>query len=173
VLPPPPGVDACLALLAYEGVGRELVARLKYRNRRASLPGLAAAAASLVADPGAVTAVTWVPTTPDRRRARGFDQSELLARAVGRRLRRPCRRLLRRGLGPHQTGRPAAARWTGVSFSPRRPVAGRVLLVDDVVTSGATCAAAAQALRRAGASSVIVLAIARTPLKTTTPGDDG
>lgn len=170
-LPPPPGVDDCRALLAYEGAGRELVARLKHRNHRGALPGLAAAAASLV-DPGEVDVVTWAPTTPRRRRARGYDQSELLARVVARRLERRCRRLLRRPDGPAQTGRSAADRWAGPAFSARS-VSGAVLLLDDVVTTGATVAAATQALRVAGASRVMVLALARTPLKATTERDDG
>jgi predicted amidophosphoribosyltransferase len=171
-LPPPPGVDECRALLAYEDVGRELVSRLKYRNHRAALPGLAAAAASLVA-PDEVDVVTWAPTTPARRRSRGFDQSELLARIVARRLGRPCRKLLARPDGVPQTGRSAADRWTGPRFVGRRAVPGRVLLVDDVVTTGATVTIAARALRLCGATRIVVLALARTPIKVTTERDDG
>ena len=170
-LPPPPGVDECRALLAYEGVGRELVARLKHRNHRGALPGLAAAAASLV-DPGEVDVVTWAPTSPGRRRARGYDQSELVARVVARRLGRPCRRLLRRPEGPAQTGRSAAQRWAGPVFSARSVAGARVLVVDDVVTTGATAARACEALRAGGASRIVVLALARTPLKATTERDD-
>jgi len=161
-LPPPGGVDSCGALLAYDGVGRELVARLKYRNARAALPALARGLAAL-ADPGAVDAVTWVPTTAARRRARGFDQAELLARAVARALRLPCRGLLRRHPGPPQTGRPLEGRRSGPSFAPRRRAPARVLLVDDVVTTGATASAAARALRAAGTREVHVVAAARTP----------
>lgn len=171
-LPPPPGIDACHALLAYEGVGREVVARLKHRNHRAALPGLARAAASLV-DPAGVAVVTWAPTTPARRRARGFDHAELLARSVARALDRPCRRLLRRADGPAQTGRSAAERWAGPSFAARgRAAPGPVLLVDDVVTTGATVAAAARVLRAAGVARVEVLTISRTPLKATTERDE-
>lgn len=160
-LPPPPGVDVCTAVLAYDGPARELVARLKYRNHRSTLAGLAAAmAASVLLRPDVVT---WVPTTPARRRQRGFDHAELLARAVAQRLGRPCRSLLARGPGPPQTGRSLAERRAGPNLAPRARVAGRVLVVDDVVTSGATCAAAAGALRRAGAAAVDVVAAARTP----------
>ena len=166
LLPPPAGVDACLALLAYEGTGRELVARLKYRNHRAVVAGLAAAMASLVPEPALLQVVTWAPTTPQRRRQRGFDQGELLSRAVSRRLALPCRRLLVRLPGTPQTGRPLAERHTGPRLTARRTplIADRaVLVVDDVVTSGSTAAAAAHALRGAGARSVMVLAAARTP----------
>jgi len=164
LLPPPPGVDACIALLAYEGAGRELVARLKYRNQRRVLPGLARAAAAGVA-PVDVDVVTWPPTTAARRRRRGFDQAELLARRVAAELRRPCAALLARRPGTAQTGLDAAARWRGPAFVARRPVDGRVLVVDDVVTTGATVAAAASVLREAGARGVTVLAMARTPAK--------
>ncbi len=171
VLAPPPGVDVCLALLAYEGVGRELVARLKYRNHRAVLPGLARAMVSMVTERAGVgdldlevDIVTWVPTTPARRRERGYDQAELLARAVARHLRRPCRRLLLRRPGPPQTGRALAERIQGPQVVARgRADAAGVLLVDDVVTSGSTARVSAQALRSAGARSVVVLAAARTP----------
>ena len=163
-LPPPPSVDRCLAVLAYEGVARDLVARLKYRNHRDALAGLAAAMAALVLAPGTVDAVTWAPTTPARRRGRGFDHAELLARAVARRLHRPCRRLLDRHPGPAQTGRNRAERGRGPVVTPRGRCPPSVLLVDDVVTTGATVSAAAGALRAAGAVHVTVLAAARTPV---------
>jgi predicted amidophosphoribosyltransferase len=113
---------------------------------------------------GTIDVVTWAPTTPVRLRGRGFDQARLLARAVARRRGLPCRPLLRRWAGPAQTGRDAAARRAGPLFSASGPVRGRrVLLVDDVVTTGATVSAAARALREAGAIEVHVVAAARTP----------
>lgn len=155
-------MDGCAAFLAYDTSARELVARLKYRNARASVPFLARGMAVL-APPGA-DIVTWAPTTPARLRARGFDQARLLAEAVARDLHLPCRSLLRRGPGPPQTGRDAAARLAGPALVARRSVGGRrVLLVDDVVTTGATVAAAARALREAGAEEIHVVAAARTP----------
>ncbi len=164
--PPPPGVDACAALLAYDGPARDLVARLKYRNARGSLAWLAGGMAPLVRR-WPVDVVTWAPTTPDRRRARGFDQAELLARRVASAIGRPCRPLLRRVAGPPQTGRSGAERWDGprmvAATGPARSPPGVVLVVDDVITTGASLAAAARALREAGAGSVLGLAAARTP----------
>jgi predicted amidophosphoribosyltransferase len=162
VLAPPVGLDGCASLFVYEGAGRELVARLKYRNARAALRPLADALVALV-DGAHVDVVTWPPTTAARRRGRGFDQSALLARAVARRLGRPCRRLLRRRPGPPQTGRPAVARRQGPVFLPARPGTGSVLLVDDVRTTGATLVAAARALREAGARHVWAVTLAQTP----------
>jgi predicted amidophosphoribosyltransferase len=161
-LPPPAGVDTCAALLAYAGAGRELVARLKYRNARASVRFLARGMAAVAG--GEVDVVTWAPTTPARLRARGFDQARLLARAVARERGVACRRLLRREPGPAQTGRDAVARHDGPAFAATGRLAGRrVLLVDDVVTTGATVGAAARALKTAGAGEVHVVAAARTP----------
>lgn len=165
-LPTPPGLDGLVAPLAYTGVGRELVARLKYRNARAVLPALADGIAAMV-DPATVDVVTWAPTTPRRRRERGFDQARLLARAVARRLRRPCRRLLVRAPGPPQTGRPRHERLSGPNYTSARKPAARVLVVDDVVTTGATMLAAARVLKAAGAREVKGAAAARTPLKAT------
>ena len=164
--PPPRGLDRLTAPFAYVGGGRELVARLKYRNARAAVPWLAAAIAGTV-DAAGLQAVTWVPTTTRRRRSRGFDQAEILARAVARHLGLPCVRLLRRHPGPAQTGRPLAERRIGPHVTVVRPraVPGAVLVVDDVVTSGATLATAAMALRRAGATRVDGVTAASTPLK--------
>jgi len=161
-LPPPPSVDSCRALFAYDGAGREVVARLKYRNARSSLPFLAGRMAALVADDAPFDVVTWAPTTTARRRQRGFDQAELLARALARRLHVPCRQLLLRPPGNPQTGQPLDVRRAGPAFHPARPSPPRVLLVDDVVTSGATVTAAARTLKVAGAAAVHVVAAART-----------
>jgi predicted amidophosphoribosyltransferase len=119
--------------------------------------------ASLV-DASTVDVVTWAPTTPARRRERGFDHAELLAKAVARRLHKPARRLLRRLPGPAQTGRSLEERRRAPALEAtgRAPLPRRVLLVDDVVTTGATVSAAARALRGVGAAEVRVVAAART-----------
>jgi predicted amidophosphoribosyltransferase len=153
-------------LLRYEGAGRELLARLKYRNARGPVAWLADGMAALaIAVPEEFDVVTWAPTTSARRRARGFDQAEVLARAVGRRVAKPTKPLLVRAPGAPQTGKTAAARRTGPMFSARGAAPERVLLIDDVVTSGATVSAAAFALRAAGTTSVIVITGGRTTLK--------
>ena len=149
--------------MAYEGTGREVVARLKYRNARSAVPWLGAGMADLVArrDGGLLDVVTWVPTTAARRRARGFDQGRLLAVAVARRLGLPCRPFLRRLPGPSQTGATRSARLAGPRLALRVRPPPRVLLVDDVVTTGATLATAAFVLRDGGVATVAAVVAAR------------
>jgi predicted amidophosphoribosyltransferase len=160
----PPGLDELVIAFAYEGVARELVARVKYRNARGAVAWLAEAMLAGLCPTSAVDVVTWAPTTPARRRERGFDHAELLARAVGRRAGLPVRGLLTRLPGPPQTGARRDARVAGPRFAARSAASGRrVLLVDDVVTTAATLTAGAAALRRAGVLSVRGLAAARTP----------
>jgi predicted amidophosphoribosyltransferase len=107
--------------------------------------------------------VTWAPTSRVRHRQRGFDPAEVLARAVARRLRARCLGLLARRPGPPQTGLDAVARRRGPQYVARRVAPSRVLLIDDVATTGATLAAAARALRTSGAHTVVALTAARTP----------
>jgi ComF family protein len=121
----------------------------------------------------AVDVIAPVPLHPTRRRERGFNQAELLARRCGRRLGRPVRAdlLARICATPSQVRLSTAERHANVrgAFAARpaaaAEVAGRaVLLVDDVCTSGATLTAAAAALHAAGAAAVWGAAVARSTL---------
>jgi ComF family protein len=164
--PPPFGVDAWAAAFAYDGVARELGARVKYRGAHAAVSWLAARmadAAARAALVDRVDAVTWAPTTATRRRTRGFDHAELLARPLSRAFGLPARSLLHRMPGPPQTGLHAADRRRGPAFAARGTMPAAVLLVDDVATTGATLAAAAGALRDGGAARVVAVTAARTP----------
>lgn len=161
-----------VAALAFEGAARRAILGLKFANRR----GIARHLARLVVlrlglDGGlSVTGrprfdvVTWAPTSSGRARRRGYDQAQLLARHIARQLNVPCHRLLWRQHGSAQAGRNRSERLRGPSFRARpatRPL--RVLLVDDVVTTGSTLHAAADTLRRAGVGHVMAVAVAATP----------
>jgi len=149
------------------GETQDLIRSLKYRNQRRVVSDLAdRLVTSILADPDApiFDVVTWAPTSVVRQRQRGYDQSELLAKAVAGRLGLRCRRLLFRDRSAPQTGRNRQERLNGPMFRARplrRPC--RVLVIDDVVTTGSTLRAAAHALDLAGASEVCLLAVAATP----------
>jgi predicted amidophosphoribosyltransferase len=167
-LPPPLGVDRAVAAFVYDGAARELIARVKYRNARHALTFLASSVATAVeplvplVHPDLV--ITWPPTTRARRRARGFDAAELLARRVAARLDLRAVALLWRVDATPQTGRDGADRRRGPQLVVRAVAMPRaVLLVDDVTTTGATFSAAARALRDAGTTQVLAAAAGRTP----------
>lgn len=157
----PLGVDACIALLDYE-CARRIITSLKNGGRRDLVGWLAVQLADRT-QPPAGSVVTWAPTGVARRRARGFDQAELLARAVARRWGLRCAGLLHRAPGPAQARRSAAERRQNPSFTPTRVCPASVVLIDDVATTGATLTGAAAALRAGGSTAVLAVVAARSP----------
>ncbi|MFZ9853029.1 MAG: ComF family protein [Ilumatobacteraceae bacterium] len=155
-----------LSALAYDGDVRRRVVDMKYGGRRSFARELARQLADAVRSDTdmRIDVVTWAPTSSSRRRHRGFDQAAVIARHGARELGVPCRRLLVRETRVAQTGRSRVARLAGPRFralDTRRP--RRVLVVDDVVTTGATLRAAAHALTASGWGDVTLAAVASTP----------
>jgi len=160
------------AIHAYGGPLLRALTRLKFQRQTAWAGPLGATlSASPVLDDPRWDAIVPVPLHPSRLRERGFNQSVLLARHARRYLARrgpPLRPgwLSRVRATAPQHLLPAADRHQNLrgAFAARQPasVAGRrILLVDDVTTTGATLAAAQQALRAAGAAEVGALALLR------------
>jgi competence protein ComFC len=110
--------------------------------------------------------LTWVPLGPRRRRERGYDQAEVLARVVAERVGFPVARLLRRAVDTDPQARrsgPERRHALRGAFAAVGSVSSDlVILVDDVLTSGATAAECAQVLRAAGAADVGLLTAARS-----------
>jgi ComF family protein len=160
-----------MSLGPYDGPLRVAIHELKYRGRRRVAARLAERIAAEPVSRGVLTqdvVLVPVPLHPRRKRERGFNQAELLASELGRRLLLPVRAsaLVRRLDTPSQTGLTALERRRNVkdafAVRGRAQVAGRVVvLVDDVVTTGATLRACARALHAAGASEVRSVSAAR------------
>jgi predicted amidophosphoribosyltransferase len=153
--------------VAYDGAARDLVHALKLHGMTAAADVMAAQiSATAPPDILADTVLVPVPGNPGRRRGRGFDPAEAIARALRRRTGLPMQALLRTaGRGPAQAGGSRAARLRratagAIQVCGRAPA--RALLVDDVHTTGATLDACARALRAAGTRSVAAVIYART-----------
>ena len=163
------GIDGIRSPFVFEGVIRRAVHELKYRNLRALAPLLAGLLYEyLVANPLPADCLVPVPLHRKRLRERGYNQSALLAAELGRRCGLPVAadELLRlhytvpqarsAGVGERQQNVAGAFACPSGRFRDRR-----VLLIDDVSTSGATLIACAGALKAAGAAQVWGLTLAR------------
>lgn len=162
LLPVPSGLITCRAVVAYDSEARDALTGLKNRDERARVGKLAEAMVALIPAVDGLL-VTWAPTGGGRQRRRGYDQAELLARAVARRSGLPVAGLLRRLPGPAQAGRTRLERHLNPRFAARRQYTRPVLVIDDVATTGATLSAAAAALHAAGVTMVHGLVVARAP----------
>jgi ComF family protein len=167
------GFDAAIALGAYEGDLRDLCLRLKHERNAWLAPCLSEllvearrdAFSALCPD---VVLVVPVPLHWWRHWRRGYNQADALSEGIAKQLKIPMRRVVKRAAGTRRlAGLSRSARGEVVRnvFHARahsKMTGHTVLLVDDVLTTGATCGAAARALKKAGAARVVVAVIART-----------
>ncbi len=168
----PPTFARMRAALRYEAAGRRLILRFKHAERIEGVTTFAGWMAEAAADVLAETdIVTPVPLHRWRLLKRGYNQSALLARAVARLAGRPCvpDLLERHRATASQQRLSARARRENVTAAAFRPhrrhqdrIAGaRILLIDDVFTTGSTLEACARVLLRGGAVQVDALTLAR------------
>ena len=168
----PPPFDGAAAPWWYAGSTREAIRQFKYRRRWRIGRRLAEDMAAVAHDSlpiEDIEAILPVPLHWAKHRLRGFNPAEQLAQVIAARLAKPCviGALRRTRWTSTQTRLHGRERFRNVrdAFAVRPERLGRgVLLVDDVLTSGATVAACTMALNAAGVSRVFVLTAARTPL---------
>ena len=156
-------VDRVAAVWYYKGNVRRSLHRFKFRQGRflAEPYGKLMAMKALREDLAEAELVTWVPISPIRKLIRGYDQDELLARVIARELELPCVQLLKKvrhnrpqsGISGYARRR---ANVLGVfrAENPERICGKRILLVDDILTTGATVSECARVLLTAGAEEV-------------------
>jgi competence protein ComFC len=159
------GFESARAALRYEGVGKEVVHALKYRGYRKVAGRLAAPLMVQSLGDCRFDAVVPVPLHRSRLRKRGFNQAGLLALGVAQRINATVSDTLEVVRSTRdQVELSAAQRRANVAGAYRAsgPVRGRVLLIDDVFTTGATMSACATILVRSGAQEVHALSLCRT-----------
>lgn len=167
-----PGAADADAPLSYEGPLAAAMKRYKFYRSTALCRWFAAQGSVCLAqhmDDWRPDCLTYVPLGPGRWWSRGFNQSKALARGIGKALGLPvCAALGKYPLPGRQSARTGEARWKAAArmFFPLpggRVKGKRVVLVDDIVTTGASASAAAHALRDGGAAEVFVLAAMARP----------
>lgn len=160
------GFESARAPLRYEGVGKEIVHTLKYQGYTRVVDRLMTPLMlEVLQGPGSFDTVVPVPLHRARLRRRGFNQSEIMAASIAKRLNASVSdtlevvRKTRDQVELSRTGRRENVR---DAFRARGRVSGNVLLIDDVFTTGATMSECAEVLTRAGAREVHAMSLCRT-----------
>src|SRR5918999_3694179 len=159
------GFESARAPLKYEGVGKQVVHALKYRGYKRVVERLAVPLMLQTLGDGGFDAVVPVPLHRSRLRKRGFNQAELLARGVAEKMKATVSDTLEVVRSTRdQVELSAAQRRANVAgaYTATKPLRGKILLIDDVFTTGATLSACAGTMVRAGAEEVHALSLCRT-----------
>lgn len=160
----------CAAPLLYEGVVRESLLRFKFHGVQGAAEGYGALLAQCVAEElgGEFDLVTWVPVSRERERERGYDQAFLLARETAKHWdTKPVRLLRKTRDNAAQSSLSSAAERQGNVLGVYKAENtemlknARVLLIDDILTTGSTLGECVRVLKEAGAKSVVCAALAR------------
>lgn len=165
-----PELEACYSVFRYDGLVREALLRYKFAGAAAYEESFGFFLGKCIDEYDIICdIVTWAPLSRRRLRERGYDQARLLAERAAAHMGCDCRKLLRKlRNNPPQSGTADAA-------ARRENVAGvyeletdtvlqgkRILLVDDIVTTGSTLSECARTLKKSGASQVVALTVAAT-----------
>lgn len=148
----------------YDGSTKELILQLKFYRLRAAARAAARLVVGALDISDRIELITAVPISPLRYRERGYNQAELVAREVARELNLPYLALLGRENSAHQMGQGRTERLRqikGAFFALRQLNGQKVLIVDDVITTGATLSEGAGVLMAAGAGEVWGAVVAR------------
>ena len=162
-----PALLGVRSAVVYEAAARDAVLALKFRGLSAIAPLMARSMAEVLAEwRPPVTCIIPAPLSGQRRRLRGYNQSELLAKEIARLTGIPLNRraLVRRRHTHAQATLRGDARWqniAGAFGAGKEAPTGGVLLIDDVITTGATLDACARVLLSEGAGAVFALTFAR------------
>lgn len=151
---------------SYEGVAAQLVSRLKFARTQAAARVIAQIMDARLPATSVETIVVHIPTAAQRVRQRGYDQAQLIAREFARCRQLPCQALLRRRghtrqVGANRQQRQKQLRTAFYCPRPERLVGKQILLIDDVLTTGATIEAAAQICIETGAKAVVAATFAQ------------
>ena len=168
------GFGRCAAPLRYEGVVRDSILRFKFHGVQSAAEGYGALLAQCAAEElgGEFDVVTWAPVSDKRRKQRGYDQSQLLAAETAKAWGvAPVALLKKTRDTPPQSGLCAPERRGNVigvyeAVHAERIKNARILLIDDILTTGSTLSECARVLRDAGAQSVVCACLAQASLET-------
>lgn len=144
---------------SYEGAAKELLHKFKFERAKSGAQIIANYLDERLPYLKPATLVSFVPTSPQRARLRGYDQAELIGQEFARRRGLTCLRLLarvgrQRQVGANRQLRLSQLEHSFMALNPSRIKEAKILLIDDVVTTGGTLSAAAKVFKQAGAKSV-------------------
>lgn len=175
-------ISLCASPLWYQDEVRESFHRYKFKGSRGYAKVYGRLMAQCVQDhlAGRYDIITWVPLSEQRRKARGYDQAMLLAEAAALELGDVAAETLAKvrdtsaqsGLGKDDSARRANVLGAYRPTDPELIAGQRILLMDDVVTTGSTLSECARTLRTAGAADVVCVTLAR-PGNSSQPAQSG